>query len=184
MLMNRKNRTECHMKRITAVVLFLLALVTPVFAEDAAEPESDGSAALGMYYILGKFNMIGLSYHQWFGNHALMVSAGVQSDQMSALAEYQYCVFSAHLTETLNSRLYVWASGGVNVRNESVHEWEPDLTLWQNEVHVNAVTSLGVGMEFVWWRHLSVPVQFGYVAEYPFDFGMSFCFSSGVRYRF
>ena len=173
------------MKKTAVVIILLMALVTPLFAEGTvADEESDGSAALGMYYIVGKFNMIGLSYHQWFGDHALMVSAGVQSDQMSVLAEYQYCVFSASLTETLNSRLYVWASGGVNVRNESVHEWEPDLTLWQNEVHVNAVTSLGVGMEFVWWRHLSVPVQFGYVAEYPFDFGMSFCFSSGVRYRF
>ncbi len=173
------------MKKITAVILIVLAFVTPVFADETvAETESDTSAALGMYYIVGKFSMIGLSYHQWFGNHALMVSAGIQSDQMSALAEYQYCVFSASLTEKLNSRLYVWASGGVNFRNESVYAWEPDTTLWQNEVHVNAVTALGIGMEFVWWRHLSVPVQFGYIAEFPYDFGMSFCFSSGVRYRF
>ena len=74
------------MKKTAIVILLLLTLVTPIFAEGTvAAEESDGSAALGMYYIVGKFNMIGLSYHQWFGDHALMVSAGVQSEQMSVL---------------------------------------------------------------------------------------------------
>ncbi|MBO4508913.1 MAG: hypothetical protein J5747_09775 [Spirochaetaceae bacterium] len=176
------------MKKTAVVILLLLTLVTPIFAEGTAsnsdnmQIESDGRSSLGMYFMGGEFSMIGLSYHQWMGNHGIMISAGLDSRHTSALVEYQYSIFSALLTETMNTRLYVWCAGGVNFRTDSIIDHTN--TLWNDETHINAVASLGVGVEFVWWKHISVPVQFGYVAEFPYDTEMSFCLASGVRYRF
>ncbi len=170
------------MRRILFAFMIIALVAVPVFAQDAPSELEDGAASLGMYYMAGEFSMIGLSFHQWLGNHGIMVSAGLDSSHTSALAEYQYSIFSAHLTETLNSHLYVWAAGGVNFRTDSTYN--QTTTFWDDETHINAVASLGIGVEFVWWRHLSVPIQFGYVAEFPYDIGMSFCFASGIRYRF
>jgi hypothetical protein len=41
---------------------------------------------------------------------------------------------------------------------------------------------VGIGYEIVLFRHFSVPLQFGYMAEYPISVG--FNFSGGLRYRF
>ena len=82
------------MKKNILLFIILAFLVMPVFAQ-ASENESnnDGAAALGMYYCVGDFiGMIGLHYQQWFGNHGLMVSAGITGGNFNAVAEYEYCV--------------------------------------------------------------------------------------------
>ena len=167
------------MRRVLFVFMIIALFAVPLFAQEAAVEEEDGSASLGMYYTVGEFNMIGLHFQKWFGNHGLMISAGITDGNMSAIVEYEYCIYKARFTDTLNSKLYLWLMGGPHFVNE--HVWsEPE----HDNFYVNGVTALGVGMEFVWWKHLSVPVQFGYVITYPHNVSCSFCFASGIRYRF
>lgn len=169
------------MKKLVVLFLLCAVLFAPVFAEDTTVDNSDeGTDALGMYCMFGSFYMVGLSYHHWFGNHGLMISAGLDNDRISALVEYQLSVYKAELTDVLDSRLYVWASGGANFRNDTIYADDT----YHDEFHVNAIASLGIGIEFVWWKHLSIPVHFGYVMEMPYDFSKSFCVASGVRYTF
>ena len=171
------------MKKIISLLVIIALLLMPIFAEAAEnENDKDGSAALGMYFCTGEFSMIGLHYQQWFGNHGVMVSAGLTGDTINAVAEYEYCVYSAKFTETLNSRLYVWVLGGVNCVND--HKYNNATGEYEPNFYVDGLASLGIGMEFVWWKHLSIPVQFGYIVELPNNTKMSFCFASGVRYRF
>ncbi len=166
------------MKKILLFLLILLFVFNPVFAEDENQ---DGPIALGMGFGVGDFSMIGLQYQQWFGSHGIVVSAGLAEDQKCVLGGYEYCVYSTSFTEILNSRLYVWIEGGADYLKYSEYSSVTDRTVERS--CVDAVAALGIGMEFIWWNHLSVPVQFGYVAKFPNRSGMSFYFSSGVRYR-
>ncbi len=171
------------MKKNIILILIIALMIMPVFAQDAeAEIEDDGAASLGMYFCAGEFSMIGLHYQQWFGNHGIMVSGGLTGDVFCAVAVYEYCVYSAKFTDILNSRLYLWILGGVDCVNE--HNYISSTETYEDDFYVNAVGSLGVGIEFVWWKHLSIPVQFGYVIEAPHKTKMSFSFASGIRYRF
>ena len=171
------------MKKLTVIFLLVIMLLSPVFAENSVEANrEDGKIALGMQGLMGAFSMVGLSYQQWFGNSGITISAGLDNQHINALAEYQYCVYASGLTDNLNSRLYVWAAGGVNLRNDSIYNSTTNQS--HDEFHVNAIAALGIGIEFVWWNHLSIPVQFGYIAEMPYDVEMSFCVSTGVCYRF
>ncbi|MCR4940973.1 MAG: hypothetical protein K5930_12840 [Treponemataceae bacterium] len=166
------------MKKILILSLILLFALGPCFAE---EPELDGKIALGMGFGVGEFSMVGLQYHQWLGSHGIFATVGLSDDHKSALLGYQFCVYETSFTDILNSRLYVWVDGGADYMTYSQFSYDGGDP--SPESQFNAVAAGGIGMEFVWWHHLSVPVQFGYVAKFPNNTSMSFYFTSGVRYR-
>ncbi|MCR4940974.1 MAG: hypothetical protein K5930_12845 [Treponemataceae bacterium] len=168
------------MRKIVLLILFFSFCLFPLCAD---EIESDDSIALGMGYCMGEITLgygsgnigvIGLQYQQWFGRHGVMVTAGLDG----VFADYQYCIFSASFTERLDTRFYAWISGGAAFFN--------DYNFYSSSSYsgVDAIFAVGIGTEFIWWKHLSVPAQYGYIARFTDNFHLGFFYSSGVRYRF
>jgi hypothetical protein len=110
---------------------------------------------------------------------------------------YDYNVQLDLLLRLYSSNFWNWLSGDLyafatvahkgSAGSEFVDE-DGDITTLDDEYYrqspyVPAVAiGVGIGYEIVLFRHFSVPLQFGYVAELPLYVGFSF--SGGLRYRF
>jgi hypothetical protein len=48
----------------------------------------------------------------------------------------------------------------------------------------NGIAGFGLGFETIYYKHFSIPLHFGYYAEFPNEFKMDFIFGGGLRFRF
>jgi len=154
----------------------------------------------------------GLSYQHWFGPFGIAVTAGGLAypyttyygiaEASAALAagdfliwnynvqlEVMYRLYASNIWNWLSGDLYAYASLGhkgsqdaVYVDADGDYNTSDDAYYTPGTVVFAVAAGVGIGYEFVLFRHFSVPVQFGYVVEYPLY--VSFNFSGGLRYRF
>lgn len=50
------------------------------------------------------------------------------------------------------------------------------------KMHNNALASVGFGFDFIFFDHLSVPIQFGFMGTFPDDPQVGFCGGIALRY--
>ena len=171
--------------------------------------------ALGGFY--GPFSGSGIHYHRWFGDTGLHANFGViyvpfgtdmwwdggTTLDYSLGAEYQRRVYGEVFAPWLTGSLYVFAAlrhrgyipvilvaEGYYADPEDPNTWvDPvfELGTYQAELTVGA----GIGVELILFRHLSLPVEFGYGANWTVtepDLADAFAVGPnlqvGLRYRY
>ena len=100
---------------------------------------------------------------------------------MSFTMEVDYSLFETTYKDKICSRLFLYAlagyQGGIDRKWDYVNEAPKEETFYNN-----ALTSLGVGFDFIFMDHLSVPLQLGMVGIFPYQTKIGFTVCLGVRY--
>ena len=136
----------------------------------------------------------GLSWQQWLGGFGYQInfsgmyfpseyvdyndaSNPVYYDYIEAFclltAEAQFEFFTVKFLDDLHGRLYGIILGGLFYTSDYN---EPEV--------LNGISGIGIGYETVYKKHLSMPIHFGYYAEFPTNFKMDFMGGIGLRFRF
>ena len=136
----------------------------------------------------------GLSWQQWLGGFGYQInfsgmyfpseyvdyndaSDPVYYDYIEAFclltAEAQFEFFTVKFLDDLHGRLYGIILGGLFYSSDYN---EPEV--------LNGISGIGIGYETVYKKHLSMPIHFGYYAEFPTNFKMDFMGGIGLRFRF
>ena len=71
---------------------------------------------------------------------------------------------------------------GYDSRFERTYDYSKDPVDKTEKFHNNALASVGFGFDFIFFGHLSVPVQFGFMGSFPDDPQVGFCGGIALRY--
>ena len=135
----------------------------------------------------------GLSWQQWIGGFGYQINFSgmylpseyvdyidenyVSYDYIQAFylftAEAQFEFFTVKFLDDWHGRLYGVVLGGLYYSSDYN---VPDI--------FNGIAGIGIGYETIYKKHLSFPLHFGYVCEFPNEFKMDFAFGAGFRFRF
>ena len=137
----------------------------------------------------------GLSWQQWIGSFGYQINFSgmylpsvyeeyddvlgnyISYDYIQAFylftAEAQFEFFTVKFLDDWHGRLYGVVLGGLYYSSDYN---VPEI--------FNGIAGIGIGYETVYKKHLSFPLHFGYVCEFPNEFQMSFAFGAGFRFRF
>lgn len=202
------------MKKIKiAFVVLLMCLSAVAFCEEetAKEPEVFNNAVgftfttpSSLGYDYDDILIYGLQYQHWFDKVGVEVTGSMFYDEnyvysstydstaqewiptygskldWKVLAEAQFvlCTFDVTNLSIIKNdsvfRLYFWVNGGVGGRDLSPTQ--------KNLAYLYAGT--GIGMEAVFWKHISIPLELGYSGQFLNNGGFDLCGSTGVRFRF
>jgi hypothetical protein len=175
-----------------AVSVCIMAL-SPAFAEEAETISTKQvfDNALGVYATTIGFSEAtgGLQYQHWFDNVGFQITAGGSYNPQSywrslnytVLLDGLFSVYHDNITRWLSGNLYVWATVG---HHGYISAYDVYGTTTGQTFVPNFVAGAGIGIETVLFRHFSIPIQFGYTAEFPVAPTAGFSVGTGIRYRF
>lgn len=185
------------MKKLFIAGIAILACVmalSPVFAEETVQAPSPANFdnALGIYTTSVGFGESagGLQYQRWFDRAGLQITAGGYYNPQnggrkinySVLLDGLFSVYRDDITQWLSGNLYVWATVGHHGYTSVSYDSNGNVT--DSSFVPNFVAGAGIGIETVLFRHFSIPIQFGYTAEFPVAPAAGFSVGTGLRYRF
>jgi hypothetical protein len=148
----------------------------------------------------------GLSYQRWNGPFGYAITLGgsirpgsaVSGEMMSvskpdyyawgynAELDLSYKLFSSTFANWLAGDLFVFALVAHRGGTESSYLPNVDVTKGGSysagDFRLVYSLGLGIGYEITLFKHFSLPLQFGYTAEWPLQLGFSF--EGGLRYRY
>jgi hypothetical protein len=97
-----------------------------------------------------------------------------------------YRLYSSVFSNWLTGDLFAYGTVAHMGTTKAVYVNNADLTKQGSYVEGEFVpvvaAGIGVGYEVILFKHFSIPVQFGYMAQWPFR--VDFTASGGLRYRF
>jgi hypothetical protein len=162
-------------RRVIAFLALMLMLSAAIAAEEFESPYETFPQALGGSF--GRISGIGLHYHKWAGENAFQVTGGLIYNMellYSIGGEYQRRVYGEAFTNWLAGSLYLFAGGSF-------------VGVLPGEINAGA----GVGVELILFRHLSIPLEFGYVGTWSYTaaslseaFSVGPTVQAGLRYRY
>lgn len=155
--------------------------------------------ALGAYFILSVDDeMGGLEYQRWLTKRVGLeaeLSLYYQNSSYGAKT-FNYDLncqadFNLYEFEVKNfaSQLYAWVMMG----SKGSIDYIPEVhgSLYPEDDHdaifsfePSLLAGFGFGFDLIFFRHLSIPVQMGYMGSFFNNTYLNFCFSSGIRYKF
>jgi len=154
----------------------------------------------------------GLSWQRWMGDIGFAVTAGgtarLQTDNEGGVAapvpDYYTWSYNAELDlmyRLFSSNSWNWLSGDLFVYLQLGHQGGQYADYLSGDIDADPATTddiwwksvpspfiarysvgLSVGYEIVLFRHFSLPLYFGYTAQYPL--ALDFNFGGGLRYRY
>lgn len=146
----------------------------------------DFKNALGAFFLLTEDPIGGLEYQRWLNDKVgltAQVSLFYNKYSYSNTTVFNYAFnlqtdISLYRFETKNfaSNLYSWFLVGTN----GAARTEEGKTYFSP----NVILGAGFGFELIFWKHLSIPIQMGYVGAFPSSNYMNFSVGSGIRYKF
>ena len=176
------------MKKLILTLTVLLTLATGLFANGL-----ENKNAIGVYVIGAEQSVGGIQYERRFSD-LISTKIGVfafynndtYSDPFNAniTVETDFTLFENQWRDKIASRLFAYAMLGYDARYERTYTY-PDGAEHPVKIekfHNNAIASLGFGFDFIFFDHLSVPVQFGFMGTFPDDTQVGFCGGIGLRY--
>lgn len=165
------------MKKLT-IVLFLLTLSASVFADEASVFSKYPNAAGGFY---GNAAGQGLSWQHWFSEFGMAVSGGFMYNGGSYAdanigIEGQYMFDNFAIENWFEGNFYLFLAANIGGSFGAASN------------SVSIYPGIGIGTEFVFAEHFSLPLEFGYGASWtlgdavPMNGGP--LLQAGFRYRF
>ena len=174
-------------KRIIIVSVFAICF-SKLFASGI-----DKKNSIGIYFIIADNSIGGIQYeHRFsdivsekFGIYAFYNDTYFQSTplDMTFTAQTDFALYQADWNRCIASRLFAYVLAGYNgkiIRNYDYTGNEKKL-IFEDFQH-NAILSTGFGFDFIFFEHLSIPIQFGFMANFPYDSKIGFCGGSALRY--
>ena len=176
-------------KRTIILCIFTLCL-SKVFASGL-----DKKNAIGVYVIAAADTIGGIQYeHRFsdlisekFGIYALYNTETYTTNPLDITftAQTDFTLYAADWNSVISSRLYAYGLAGYNGRITREYKYDEatyDSTIVSEELQNNAIASAGFGFDFIFFDHLSVPVQFGFMANFPYSPHIGFCGGTALRY--
>ncbi len=172
-----------HSTRCGFVALLFLAGVAGLVHADEPLPFRAFPNALGIAY--GPISGTGLHYHRWAGDIGFQFAAGVlylpphevtwAQNMLDYVAggAFQRRIYGDRFASWLAGSLYLFAGGNhrgfipIEIRHRDPGEdppLEPERVVGPFVAELTA--GVGIGIEIILFRHLSVPVEFGYGATW------------------
>ena len=175
------------MKKLILTISTLFLLAGAVFANGL-----ENKNAIGVYIIGSESAVGGIQYERRFTD-IISTKIGVfafydnktYSDPFNAniTVETDFTLFENQWREKICSRLFAYAMTGYTGKYERSYDYSQSETgIKIEKMHNNAIASLGFGFDFIFFDHLSVPVQFGFMGTFPDDTQVGFCGGVGLRY--
>ncbi len=148
--------------------------------------------AIGLYFLAADDGYAGLQYEHYFtkkigltvDGSAVYKSDETESTPIDANVNLQFDIslFEYEAQKVFAYRVYAWFLGGARYKYFSGYSYE---TKTQNPYwYINAVAGTGFGFEFILVRHISIPIQIGFIGEFPNGGSAGLTFGAGLRYRF
>jgi hypothetical protein len=154
------------------------------------DPFDASPSALGVFAMnYGITGMVyGLHYNHWFDRVGFQITGGgnyMPYDgypimDYSVAIQGMYELLSNTFSEKLAGRLYVWGMVGHRgwLRNSSY-------TAPVTTTYVPGLAcGVGIGVDFVLFRHFSIPIEFGYSGQFLNDVSATPSIGGGLRYRY
>lgn len=174
------------MKKLIIAATLVLALAGSLFANGL-----DNNNAIGMYVIGGENAVGGIQYERRFsdlfstkfGVFAFYNDSGY-SDPFNAsfTVEGDFTLFENTWRDKISSRLFAYGMMGYTGTYERSYEYAEPESKKIEKMHNNALASVGFGFDFIFFDHLSVPIQFGFMGTFPDDPQVGFCGGIALRY--
>ena len=187
------------MKAITkkALIAGLILLISSVsvFA-NALENKN----AIGMYIIGGDPSYGGIQYERRFsdlisvkfGTFALYQTysySNTSEAQFNFIIEPDFTLYQTDWNDKVSSRLFAFGLAGYDFKKKVNVRWDfsggvDGVRLDDEVTYINsAVAAVGFGFDFIFFGHLSVPIQFGFMGTInEEDPNVGFCGGLGLRY--
>lgn len=182
-------------RRLLSSLLFA-ALALTVYADPPAEGEVPAFEAwpksLGFYgSMLAGNGGAGLHFQRWIGNIGYQVTAGgvyqpnsgYDTLDYSVFGEILYRVFGDDFSSWFCGQLYLWGLAGHRGFLGGTYDTETD-SYSQGSYEASFLAGVGIGIEPIFFKHFSVPLQFGYVGEFGAGTVITTSFGGGFRYRY
>ena len=173
------------MKKLLISITAIFMLATGLFANGL-----DNKNAIGMYVLAGNTTVGGIQYeHRFssfigtkFGAFAFYDDDGYTDPfNMNLTVHTDFTLYETDWRDKICSRLFAYALAGYDARIARTYDYENDKKKTETFVS-NAIASAGFGFDFIFFDHLSVPVQFGFMGTFPNEPKVGFCGGIGVRY--
>ena len=173
------------MKKLLISIAALFMLTTGLFANGL-----ENKNAIGAYILGGSNSVGGLQYERRFsdlvstkfGAFAFYDNDGYSDPfNMNLTVETDFTLFETEWKDKISSRLFAYALAGYDARIKRTYDYELDKKVSEDFIS-NAIASVGFGFDFIFFGHLSVPVQFGFMGTFPNDTKVGFCGGIGIRY--
>ena len=175
------------MKKLLISIAAVFMLATGLFANGL-----ENKNAIGVYVIGAENSVGGIQYERRFSD-LISTKIGVfafynddtYSDPFNAnlTVETDFTLYENQWRDKIASRLFAYALAGYDARYERSYDYsKDDAGIKTEKMHNNAIASLGFGFDFIFFDHLSVPVQFGFMGTFPDDPQVGFCGGIGLRY--
>jgi hypothetical protein len=191
------------MKKFLLAILFLASAA--LCLADPTQPAYEKfPSAIGVFAVTA-INDGGLQYQHWYGRTGYQVMGGILYNDSTSYTgrtmddwiagEFLSRVYGDRFADWLSGQLYVWGMLGYHGYISQTVDYAvagTPLPATPSTVtvspYVNAgLGGVGFGIEIILFDHFSVPVEFGYAGEYPFNYAkpqVNFSASGGFRYRF
>lgn len=174
-------------KIFIGLLIFLLASGLAFSFEQA---DGSFSQATGLFGFISLDDSLGgLQYQQWFGRWGFQLEGGLFINTMSyydgnsnyrdardisgSLSAELLCeLYTGQLFRVCDATLFAWLLGGALLETDST------------KTYANAVAGIGLGVDWVCFKHISFPWQFGFVGKFPYDPYVNILTALGIRFRF
>lgn len=180
------------MKKIGKIIL-AAALVFGFAATAVSAEEEYNKNAIGVY-VLGAYNTVGgIQYERRFNDlistkfDTYIYYTGRESADIpfeyNVNTEVDFTLYEDTIGKICTSRLFAYGLVGNSGYYICPSEYRDDGWVqlpgsWQQDL----VVSVGFGFDFVFFKHLSIPCQFGFIGNFPYDASAGFCGGAGLRY--
>ena len=181
------------MKKSLKKILILSVLIstfTSLFSNGL-----DNKNNIGMYFIGADSSIGGLQYERRFSDlisekFGLYTfynedSYSTEPFNMNVTFETDFNLFETSHEAKVGSRLFAYGLAGYEAtihREYHYNEGSSQTEKQEEEVLHNALLSIGFGFDFIFFNHLSVPIQFGFMAKFPNRPNIGFCGGTALRY--
>lgn len=182
------------MKKIIKIILaglFVLGLGSNIFASGL-----DNKNAIGMYIIGANDPIGGIQYERALSDvvsEKVGIFAFYNNDdysepyRFSVSSETDFKLFETTWKEKVSSKLFAYGLFGYKCFGEREYIY-PNKTAYDDPIDVNDTfyqnifAGLGFGFDFIFFDHLSVPIQFGFIGEFPYNLNIGFSAGVSIRY--
>ena len=180
------------MKKFFIIFALIFILVSsPVFAEENLKEEYCSSAVgFNQQFNLAGASSMGLTYQHYFDNYwGIQASLGAIVNNnvfYSADLQLQRLFFVDSFLDTKETSFFGWANVGI-ASVEQAHYTKDEKGNYLDTTYTVTPALLvgaGVGIEFVLFDHLSIPIKFGVTTQFITDTGVGLSLGYGILYRF